>query len=583
MKKVTGVKRQVWVSLVAVSSMVLLSFSCTRKNSNMSKISLALPSYKGKSSGISKISSPLAKQTKSTNAMASKMLNAQSEGGIWEVEDATDISEIACYAVFVGGPGLDYKSCKNSEGIEVVRFGREAGIFKPGQNIELDVPSGNGRRIFLIGFKTDDTTTFEHCHDIFGTQASPPKGHLSAPLIVGQTTLDLVPGNAEVNIVASLSGSKKFEDCSFFQGGGSGGGGNTPLPPVAENLFGDGGDGDLVITSTGPSQSNTSTYGFFSSYTPGYRALPSNKIFGASRRIVGIDSTGLILSTNSSFTSYEFEIGDEILFHVASGRSLIDPDLNACGGGLHRGDFQFARVANVPNSTTIEVDHPIAPIPAAINNSNLSASISFSGYFCHIQIIRVPNFNQINVQPGAVHQMLSGTYNWGDVTGLTVFRAKNLVLNSSSTLSIKSVGSGFNATAFSDGGSLSGPGGSSGSASTNGGGNEPGSGGAGGGGSAVSSGGDGGGNSGSGGYAVDYCIGPCSIYGGKKIMYGGAGGGVNTVAGGSGGGGLLLFIGNVEGSGLLELKAGGSQGSSDRAGGGAGGTPSLISRNSFKP
>ncbi|MBK9038583.1 MAG: hypothetical protein IPL83_05360 [Bdellovibrionales bacterium] len=217
MKKVTGVKRQVWVSLVAVSSMVLLSFSCTRKNSNMSKISLALPSYKGKSSGLSKTSSPLAKQTKSTNAMASKMLNAQSEGGIWEVEDATDISEIACYAVFVGGPGLDYKSCKNSEGIEVVRFGREAGIFKPGQNIELDVPSGNGRRIFLIGFKTDDTTTFEHCHDIFGTQASPPKEHLSAPLIVGQATLDLAPGNAEVNIVASLSGSKKFEDCSFFK------------------------------------------------------------------------------------------------------------------------------------------------------------------------------------------------------------------------------------------------------------------------------------------------------------------------------------------------------------------------------
>lgn len=578
MNKVTGVKRQVWFSLVAATSMALLGFSCTRKNSNMSKISLALPSYKGNSSGLSKASSPLAKQTKSTNTMASKILNAQSESGFWEIEDATDISEIACYAVFVGGPGLDYKSCKNSEGIEVVRFGREAGIFKPGQNIELEVPSGNGRRIFLIGFKTDDTTTFEHCHDVFGTQASPPKEHLSAPLIVGQTTLDLAPGNAEVNIVASLSGSQKFEDCSFFQGGGSGGGGTTPPPPVAENLFGDGGDGDLVITSTGPSQSNTSTYGFFSSYTPGYRALPSNKIFGASRRIVGIDSTGLILSTSSAFTDYEFEIGDEILFHVASGRSLIDPDLNACGGGLHRGDFQFARVANVPNSTTIEVDHPIAPIPAAIVNSNLSAPISFSGYFCHIQIIRVPNFNQITVQPGAVHQMLSGTYNWGDVTGLTVFRAKNLVLNSSSTLSIKSVESGFNATAFSDGGSLSGPGGSTGSANENGGGNNPSVGGAGGGGSAVSSGGDGGGHSGSGGNAVDYCIGPCSINGGKKIMYGGAGGGVNTVTGGSGGGALLVYVGNINGPGLLELKAYGSQGSSDRAGGGAGGTILLSSR-----
>lgn len=578
MIKVAGVKRQVWVSLVAVSSMALLSFSCTRKNGNMSKISLALPSYKGKSSGLSKTSSPLARQPKSTNAMTSRMLSAQSDGGIWEIEDATDISEIACYAVFVGGPGLDYKSCKNSEGIEVVRFGREAGIFKPGQNIELDVPSGKGRRIFLIGFKTDDTTTFEHCHDIFETQASPPKEHLSAPLIVGQTTLDLAPGNAEVNIVASLSDSEKFEDCSFFQGGGSGGGGTAPLPPVAENLFGDGGDGDLVITSAGPSQSNTSTYGFFSSYTPGYRALPSNKTFGASRRIVGIDPTGLILSTSSSFTNYEFEIGDEILFHVVSGRSLTDPDLNACGGGLHRGDFQFARVANVPDSTSIEVDHPIAPIPAAINNSNLSAAISFSGYFCHVQIIRVPNFNQITVQPGAVHQMLSGTYNWGDVTGLTVFRAKNLVLNSGSTLSIKAVGSGFTATSFSDGGSLSGPGGSTGSANENGGGNNPSVGGAGGGGSAVSSGGDGGGSAGSGGNAVDYCIGPCSINGGKKIMYGGAGGGVNTVAGGSGGGGLLLFVGKIEGPGLLELKASGSQGSSDRAGGGAGGTIHLSAR-----
>lgn len=578
MNKLTGVKRQVWFSLVAVSSVALLGFSCTRKNSNMSKISLALPLYKGNSSGLSKTSSSLARQTKSTHAMASKILNAQSEGGFWGIEDATDISEIACYAVFVGGPGLDYKSCKNSEGIEVVRFGREAGIFKPGQNIELDVPSGNGRRIFLIGFKTDDTTTFEHCHDVFGTQDSPPKEHLSAPLIVGQATLDLAPGNTEVNIVASLNGSKKFEDCSFFQGGGSGGGGTTPLPPVAENLFGDGGDGDLVITSTGPSQSNTSTYGFFSSYTPGYRALPSNKIFGASRRIVGIDSTGLILSTSSAFTNYEFETGDEILFHVVAGRSLSDPDLNACGGGLHRGDFQFARVANVPNSTTIEVDHPIAPIPAAIVNSNLSATISFSGYFCHIQIIRVPNFNQITVQPGAAHQMLSGTYNWGDITGLTVFRAKNLLLNSSSTLTIKSAGSGFNSTSFSDGGSLSGPGGSTGSANENGGGNNPSVNGAGGGGSAVSSGGDGGGHSGSGGNAVDYCIGPCSINGGKKIIYGGAGGGVNTVTGGSGGGALLVYIGNINGPGLLELKAYGSQGSSNSAGGGAGGTIHLSAR-----
>lgn len=581
MKNVTGVKRQVWIYLVAASIISLLGFSCTRKNSNVSKISLALPSYKGKSSGQSKSSSSssvLSGQTKSTNAITSKKLSTQSEGGSWEIEDATDISEIACYAVFVGGPGLDYKSCKNSEGIEVVRFGQEAGIFKPGQNIELDVPSGKGRRIFLIGFKTDDTTSFEHCYDIFSTHASPPKEHLSTPLIVGKATLDLAPGNADVNIVASLTGSEKFEDCSFFQGGGSGGGGTNPPPPVAENLFGDGGDGDIVITSTGPSQSNVSTYGFFSGYTPGYRGLPSTKIFGASRRIVGIDSTGLILSTSSSFTNYEFEIGDEILFHVVSGRSLIDPDLNACGGGLHRGDFKFARVTNVPGSTSIEIDHPIAPIPAAINNSNLSAPISFSGYFCHIQIIRVPNFNQITVQPGAVHYMLSGTYNWGDVTGLTVFRAKSLVLNSSSTLTIKSDGSGFNATAFSDGGSLFGPGGSTGSANENGGGNEPSSGGAGGGGSAISAGGDGGANSGSGGSAVDYCVGPCSIYGGKKIMYGGAGGGVNTVTGGSGGGGLLIFIGDIQGPGLLELKASGSQGSSDRAGGGAGGTIHLSAR-----
>jgi hypothetical protein len=580
-KNVTGVKRQVWIYLVAASIISLLGFSCTRKNSNVSKISLALPSYKGKSSGQSKSSSTssvLPGQTQSTNAVTSKKLSTQSADGSWEIADATDISEIACYAVFVGGPGLDYKSCKNSEGIEVVRFGQEAGIFKPGQNIELDVPSGKGRRVFLIGFKTDDTTTFEHCYDIFGTQASPPKEHLSAPLIVGQATLDLAPGNAEVNIVASLTGSEKFEDCSFFQGGGSGGGGTNPLPPVAENLFGDGGDGDIVITSTGPSQSNVSTYGFFSGYTPGYRSLPSNKIFGASRRILGIDSTGMILSTSSSFTNYEFEIGDEILFHVVAGRSLSDPDLNACGGGLHRGDFQFARVANVPNSTTIEVDHPIAPIPAAIVNSNLSATISFSGYFCHIQIIRVPNFNQITVQPGAVHQMLSGTYNWGDITGLTVFRAKNLLLNSSSTLTIKSAGSGFNSTSFSDGGSLSGPGGSTGSANENGGGNNPSVNGAGGGGSAVSSGGDGGGHSGSGGNAVDYCIGPCSINGGKKIMYGGAGGGVNTVTGGSGGGALLVYIGNINGPGLLELKAYGMQGSSNSAGGGAGGTIHLSAR-----
>ncbi|MCB0361189.1 MAG: hypothetical protein KDD35_00615, partial [Bdellovibrionales bacterium] len=85
---------------------IFMSFSCTREKPSTTKIKLELPQY------IASTSSAYSKALKNK-------VGVQSNDD-WGLADPTSISEVACYALFVGGPGLDLNSCKNSAGVEVV-------------------------------------------------------------------------------------------------------------------------------------------------------------------------------------------------------------------------------------------------------------------------------------------------------------------------------------------------------------------------------------------------------------------------------------------------------------------------------
>ena len=180
-----------------LSLLVLLLFSCDRNvNDDRSQVKIKLPS---------------------TQALrTAQSVSAQSGG--WGVADPTTFNEIVCYGVAVEGPEpeMSNNQCMNSAGTVVMRPGRflgaVSGVVPAGEDviINMEVPSGNARTIYLIGFGASDAT---YCTD-FMLPGGLQKSYLSAPHIISSVTRDLEPGEAEVDMVASLTGAIKYNDCT---------------------------------------------------------------------------------------------------------------------------------------------------------------------------------------------------------------------------------------------------------------------------------------------------------------------------------------------------------------------------------
>ncbi len=192
--------RQAFLPLVLLA----LSTGCTRSQEEKSTLRIQLP---GSSS--------------SQKVYSSSSVSAFS----WTVSDPSTMSDILCYAVAVGGTtDLNSKECKNSDGTTVFRAGVMAGLFKAGSDIELQVPSGKGRKIYLIGF---GATSINECLTMNASQG-PSRSDLSAPHVVASTTADLSSGDVRITMNASLTGATKFDDCT---GLGVDDGVSPPPPP----------------------------------------------------------------------------------------------------------------------------------------------------------------------------------------------------------------------------------------------------------------------------------------------------------------------------------------------------------------
>ncbi len=536
-------------NIIIISFLFLFISSCTRE-SKVSTITIQLP--------------PVEKAAADT-------VNLKSGAGFNNTLNPSTVADINCYGVFVGGPEnfMQSSSCSDSATNTVqMRFGPKKFFMPAGSEVSIDVPSGTARKIYLVGLKSQSSA----CQLLSPTQ-NPDVNNLSVPHVIGEKVVDLVPGTTAVTLVRTLDSSRKFDSCNFGGEGGS-----------SQALFGNGRDGNLTVT--GPAFLTFGTDNFAAdmdaSHSLSSLPSPATKKISSSARITNIDSAnGKVLTLSSAISSVDFEPGDEVLWHVSSAWAATNPDYEGCGNGtsLYRGQYGFAHIASVPNSTQVVLNSPITANPGAINNANLAQSNPQANTpFCRIHITRVPNFNIINLSSSQSLNLSTTAFNYSS-GGIIAFRVNEIVLNSGAVFNINADGKGFGNAVTYQGDGVQGKGNNGGSdyvANQNGGGLGTGSNSGGGGGGSANGGSGGGGTPGQYGNGITFCENstPCLGTQHKRIFFGG-GGGSASATGGSGGGFILILARKISGTGSLVLTAKGANGSSGSAGAGGGGGGSI--------
>lgn len=340
-----------------------------------------------------------------------------------------------------------------------------------------------------------------------------------------------------------------------------------------DNSFGSGADGSpSMITSSIASS-----------------AMLNGRTISANRNINNISSisasaTQDLVLNGPPIAAADFSVGDEVAWHVTAAAT------GACessAGSLHAGKFGFAHITNIDYSGngTITIDAPITNIPNNSGATGIAATVRTAGSsFCVIQVLRVPNFQNLSVQGGVSSDTAISPSNYDMSQGMGGI----VMMRVAGTLSATTAGSG-NVTFAADGAGFAGgactgtcngafgdgiKGIAVGSADTGGDGGFATSG-AGGGGNGGS--GGAGGNGAGGGQSNSY--GTCKPSAGCASLGGGGGAGYNsssTAHGASGGGIVLVYANNVTStSPLLRVQSyGGTTGGADTSspGGGAGGT-----------
>lgn len=544
--------------------------SCERAKTENSKLILKMPGV-DVSSKTSVNSSVIGKVTASASSDGAN-------GNNWNTAlNPGSVSEVDCYAVFVGGgaePAMNVNQCEigATSGLAAnthIHFGPYVGFVKAGGEIAVDVPSGQ-RKIYLIGLReapgSGACKSFVAGSGEDPNLVEPDSANLSQPMLLGSPVVNLVPGTQEVPIYQVLDNTQIIQDCTFMNKKG------TSPGTVATAPFGDGRDGDFTISS---SVLNFTTDSYSSNgvaHGANPNNIPNSKIISAMRRVVGLSTDHRELTLSPAITTNDFAVGDEVLWHVSAGASGVGggDDSGVCGVGLYRGLWGSAKVQST-SASSMTLDAPVGPSTGALANStNYTETIfsnSTSNPFCVIQVVRVPNFNQLTISSAGSWTAQGFSWTSGSIGGgLLAFKAKKIILNAS--LTVNMIGLGFPGVSMGPGSGLSGASGENG-------------------GSYSSSYGGGGGNGGAGGMtssaspgsSLPYCGNSMSCYPFRdfKFFFGGAGGGGSTHSGGAGGGAIIMQAEEITGtaSNTLLINANGAAAGSN-AGGGAGGSVYLA-------
>lgn len=366
-------------------------------------------------------------------------------------------SEINCFAVFIGGGELNANSCSttnasSANGSETITFGPNVGFVPAGQDVLVDVPSGE-RTIYVIGLRSATSTA---CKSYFNSE--PDAYSLSQPFIIASQRAVIPAGPSTVTVNASLDVNRKISSCTFIK---------RDAPNGSTPFFGDKRDGKLLLAGSTPLilEAGTKTYNFTAdmTHTPATATtsggatsggststsiIASTKLYSSTRRVLSIsnsgDYPGRYLNVGA-FTAQAFEPGDEVLWHVTAGTTSSgppdDPINGACGSDLNIGRWGTAKVKATGNALGwLILDTPLASNPAQIKNGNLASAPGAN--FCRISITRVASFEELRIQSGADWTLKAQPFDLANGTGgVQAIRIDKLIVDGN--LKIDGIGTGF--------------------------------------------------------------------------------------------------------------------------------------------
>ncbi len=137
-------------------------------------------------------------------------------GPDWGVQNPTQITQIGCYAVFVGGPedSLKQSFCELGSG-QRFAFGPRAGFFNIRSKGSIQVPAGENRQIYLFGMASADGT----CESDFAVNADIEAKNYSAPFLLGKARANLAKSEevVEIRLQGDFSESNRITTCNFME------------------------------------------------------------------------------------------------------------------------------------------------------------------------------------------------------------------------------------------------------------------------------------------------------------------------------------------------------------------------------
>lgn len=137
---------------------------------------------------------------------------AINDPGGWSPTDPVTLSDILCYVVAVSGPEdlMQKYTCSQVDGTPVMNATYFGGPALPDDVISMSIPSGSARTFHIIGIAA---TTVNDCLN-FTITGTPLREEVAAPHIIGEKTVDLVPGELDLNVEISMTGAVKFNSCT---------------------------------------------------------------------------------------------------------------------------------------------------------------------------------------------------------------------------------------------------------------------------------------------------------------------------------------------------------------------------------
>ncbi len=338
--------------------------ACTRAEEQKSKLRFSIPAA---STNLSAEDSFL------KNKLASQSVSASTT---WGQSDPASFDDFNCFAVMVGASDLAEASCKMIDSsLPLIKFGPRIGMIPRGKIVELEVPSGSQRTVYIVGFKS---SAAQPCIDIQAQKI--PMSDFATPQLIAAKVIDLAPGDVEVPISVKFPGDK-IESCDGVNGDPI----SQPPPSdtvprlaIADTSTTEGNVAQFTITlSNATTKDVVVSYAVNSEFTPGQGSVlaTANLDYVASSGSLVIPAGSTQGTINvATISDSEVEGTEDFQVVLGLGSNFVLDQSKLVGIGRITSPSQLARVFSFNNAADYIVSNEI----------ELSASGAFVKLAAHL-------------------------------------------------------------------------------------------------------------------------------------------------------------------------------------------------------